>query len=362
MKNHHSKKMKSQSQRSRSPNEMTTKQLMRKRKELKKAILLQEIKTLETKLDLIKNPPPTSSSSSSTTSSSSSSSQSSESKKSVRMVQPAKTCPITVTDQPKICERDHSSSSDSVVVVSRGSSIGSGMVPRQRGFGRGRRVPTALPGAGKPAVPGNAPRMILTVGRRTGVRGKLFQDSQKLHPVREPVAEQEPAAVEPEPEAEPAEPEPVAEKPVTFGGVAFLSKATTKPLIDGDILNGLSEKVEKNLLHMSGLDQYTPMLRAVCSLQSDLTRWTTLVFKDIMSTLKAENRLEHKKWASDTVTDRLGEYKNFCSAEIKFLLDEEGFMDQLDVLKFARVGDRLRKDILYLRNLRLSSDGQIIEN
>ena len=85
------------------------------------------------------------------------------------------------------------------------------------------------------------------------------------------------------------------------------------------------------------------------------------MFKDIMYTLKAENRLHHKKWASDTVTDRLGEYKNFCSAEIKFLLDEEGYMDQLDeLLKFARVGDRLRKDILYLRNLRLSSDGQII--
>ena len=84
-----------------------------------------------------------------------------------------------------------------------------------------------------------------------------------------------------------------------------------------------------------------------------------------MSTLKAENRLHHKKWASYTVTDRLGEYINFCSAEIKFLgflFDEEGYMDQLDVLKFARVGDRLRKDILYLRNLRLSSDGQIIEN
>ena len=213
----------------------------------------------------------------------------------------------------------------------------------------------------KPAVPGNKPEPVITVER--GSKGKLFTGALPSAP--EPVAVPVPEAKEPEPVAEPEvvpKPEPAQR---TFAGATWpaeWSKQRTTPLIDGDILWGLEEKVEKLLGKMTTERYYEQMLRNICSLESDLTRWTTLIFKDIISKLKKENCLSLRKWASQTVSDKLGKYKNFCSAETQFLMDESGIMDEADAVKYARVGDRLRRDIKYLKNVKISADGKIVDH
>ena len=107
--------------RSRSPLNMSTKNLQRKRKALKKALLLKEVEMLEARLDKMNNPPAksssksrSSSSSSSSTSTSASSSSNSASVKSVHRAKPA-TRPTAVHKQKSTAD-----TTERVVIVARG--------------------------------------------------------------------------------------------------------------------------------------------------------------------------------------------------------------------------------------------------
>ena len=37
-------------------------------------------------------------------------------------------------------------------------------------------------------------------------------------------------------------------------------------------------------------------------------------------------------------------------------------MDEADAVKYARVGDRLRRDIKYLKHVKISADGNIVDH
>ena len=142
----------------------------------------------------------------------------------------------------------------------------------------------------------------------------------------------------------------------TKGFFVGMGKEKPSPIFTKDLMDDLHEMAKKHIGQIHMCQYYEQLVRAVLALSADLERWTKLVFKYLMNHLVNAGRRDLKKKGSALISDKMGTYKDLCKIEVKFLLEEEGVLDEVDIIKFARLGENLIKDIQELRDIHLDGN------